>query len=46
MEDSPSVGKILIFFCIWFYRRKLSEQAFIALEGPHVIQRQKLEAIC
>ena len=24
-------------FCIWFYLRKLSEQAVIALEGPHVI---------
>ena len=39
------MGYILHIFCICFHWRKLSEQAFIALEGPHVIHRQKLEAI-
>jgi len=32
-------------FCILFYLRKLSDQAVMALNGHHVIHRQKLEAI-
>jgi len=40
----PKCGVIFAsFFCIWLYLGKLSEQA--ALKGPHVIYRQKVEAI-
>jgi len=38
-------GELCIFFCIWFYLIKLSNQVVMALNGHHVIHRQKLEAI-
>jgi len=38
-------GKVCIFFAFGFIEKKLSEHSLIALDGPYVIHRQKINVI-